>query len=263
MHKWDPVEYERSSSSQYKWAMELISHIDIASDKHILDIGCGDGKITAHLAAVVPQGRVMGIDLSPEMISFAQAKFSSKDYPTLYFQVGDGACLPFCEEFDLVVSFACLHWIKDIPTVLKGVCRSLRPGGRILFQCGGKGNAAKLLDVTEEITRCEPFSDYFQGFRFPYYFYRPNDYGKWLRRAGLSPMRVELVPKDMVHQGQLGLEGFIRSTWLPYLERLPENMRAQFAREVAGGYIDHHPLDDQGRSHVQMVRLEVEAERSG
>jgi trans-aconitate methyltransferase len=263
MHKWDPVEYERSSSSQYKWAMELISHIDIASDKHILDIGCGDGKITAHLAAVVPQGRVMGIDLSSEMIRFAQAKFSSKDYPTLSFQVGDARRLPFCEEFELVVSFACLHWIKDIPTVLNGVRRSLRPGGRILFQCGGKGNAANLLDVTEEVTRCEPFSDYFQGFGFPYYFYEPNDYDKWLRRAGLSPMRVELVPKDMVHQGQLGLEGFIRSTWLPYLERLPERLRAPFASEVAGGYIDCYPLDDQGRSHVQMVRLEVEAERSG
>jgi trans-aconitate 2-methyltransferase len=263
MHKWDPVEYERSSSAQYRWALELISQINVAPDKHILDIGCGDGKITAYLAAVVPQGRVMGIDLSPEMIRFAQAKFSLKDCPTLSFQVGDANRLPFCEEFDLVVSFACLHWIKDVPTVLNGVRRSLRPGGRILFQCGGKGNAAKLLDVTEEITRCEPFSDYFQDFSFPYYFYEPNDYDKWLRRAGLSPMRVELVPKDMVHQGQLGLEGFIRSTWLPYLERLPESMREQFAGEVAGGYIDRYPLDDQGRSHVQMVRLEVEAERSG
>ena len=54
--------------------MELISHIDIASDKHILDIGCGDGKITAHLAAVVPQGRVMGVDLSSEMIDIARRK---------------------------------------------------------------------------------------------------------------------------------------------------------------------------------------------
>jgi trans-aconitate 2-methyltransferase len=263
MHKWDPVEYERSSSAQYRWALELISQINIAPDKHILDIGCGDGKITAHLAAAVPQGNVKGIDLSSEMIRFAQAKFSSKDYPHLSFQVGDATCLPFCEEFDLAVSFACLHWIKDIPTVLKGVCRSLRPGGRILFQCGGRGNAAKLLNVTEEITRSEQFAGYFQGFRFPYYFYGPNDYDIWLRQAGLELIRVELVPKDMVHQGQLGLEGFIRSTWLPYLERLPESLRAQFVSEVAGGYIDRYPLDDQGRSHVQMVRLEVEAERSG
>jgi trans-aconitate 2-methyltransferase len=64
MHKWDPVEYERSSSAQYRWALELISQIDIAPDTHILDIGCGDGKITAHLAAAVPLGWVMGIDLS-------------------------------------------------------------------------------------------------------------------------------------------------------------------------------------------------------
>jgi trans-aconitate 2-methyltransferase len=262
MHKWDPVEYERSSSAQYRWALELISQIDIAPDKHILDIGCGDGKITAHLVDAVPRGRVVGVDLSSDMIRFSQTKFSSKDHPNLSFQVGDATCLTFCEEFDLVVSFACLHWIKDIPTVLKGVCRSLRPGGRILFQCGGKGNAAQLLDVTEEITRSEHFAGYFQGFRFPYYFYGPDDYDIWLRQAGLEPIRVELVPKDMFHQGRLGLEGFIRSTWLPYLERLPESLRGQFVSEVAGRYIDRYPLDDQGKSHVQMVRLEAEAEKS-
>jgi trans-aconitate 2-methyltransferase len=263
MHKWDAELYERSSSAQFKWAMELISHIDIAPDTHILDIGCGDGKITAYLATIVPQGHVLGIDLSSEMIRFALAKYSSKDNPSLSFQVGDAACLTSCEEYDLVLSFACLHWIKDMAPVLKGVRRSLRPGGRILFQCGGKGNAAKLLEVTEEITRDEPFAGYFQGFGFPYYFRSPDEYDSWLRQAGLMPMRVELVQKDMVHQGVSGLESFIRSTWLPYLERLPESLLVPFVSEVASRYIDCYPLDDQGRSHVQMVRLEVEAERVG
>jgi len=69
------------------------------------------------------------------------------------------------------------------------------------------------------------------------------------------------VAKDMVHQGQAGLEGIIRNTWLPYTERLPASLKDDFVREVAGGYLKDHPLDDQGQAHVQMMRLEVEAMR--
>ena len=83
----------------------------------------------------------------------------------------------------------------------------------------------------------------------------------WLAEAGLRPHRVELVPKDMVHQGQAGLEGIIRNTWLPYTERLPAHLRDEFVQQIARRYLERYPLDEKGRAHVQMMRLEVEAER--
>jgi len=259
MHNWDPEDYRRSASAQFGWAMALIESLKIKGDERILDIGCGDGRITAYLARLVPDGRVLGVDLSPDMIGFACREYAA--IPNLGFQVADASRLHFREEFDLVVSFACLHWIEDHIPVLEGVRDSLIPGGRFLMQCGGKGNAEKLFYYTDRAAARDPWKPYFAGFSFPYHFYGPEEYRIWLGQASLSPIRVDLVAKDMVHQGQAGLEGIIRNTWLPYTERLPTRLQDDFVREVAGGYLKDHPLDDQGQAHVQMMRLEVEAMR--
>lgn len=259
MHKWDPADYQKSSSAQYNWAMALIAGLKLVGEESILDMGCGDGRVTAHLAGLVPDGSVLGIDLSAEMIRFAAEKYA--DRPNLSFQVGDASDLHFTEQFDLVVSFACLHWIADHVPVLKGVQGSLVPGGHFLMQCGGRGNAARILDLTGDLTASPPWKEYFSDFSFPYHFYGPEEYRTWLAEAGLLPRRVELVSKDMVHQGQAGLEGIIRNTWLPYTERLPAILRDDFVKQVAGRYLERYPLDENGLAHVQMMRLEVEAEK--
>lgn len=261
MHKWNPGDYEKSAIAQYSWAVGLMSRHNLKGDESILDIGSGNGKITARLAEMVPRGNVVGIDISPEMVDYARNTYPSETHPNLSFQIGDASCLDFCEEFDIVVSFACLHWVKDHLPVLRGVFRSLMPGGSALFQCGGKGNAADLLAVTEELIRMVAWSEFFHDIGSPYHFYGPEEYRKWLTQAGLEPLRVELIPKDMVHEGQAGLEGFLSTTWLPYTERLPEGLRQDFVSEIARRYIGLYPLDEMGKVHVKMIRLEVEAER--
>jgi trans-aconitate 2-methyltransferase len=258
MHKWDPSDYEKSSSAQYRWAMDLVSRLDLSGDERVLDIGCGDGKITAQLASRLPKGEVLGIDLSRDMIDFARDRHPVETHPNLVFQCEDANKLGFNEEFDLVVSFACLHWVNDHLPVLKGIRRSLVPSGRVLLQFGGKGNAAEILAITEDLIREDKWSGYFKGFSFPYHFYGPDEYRVWLRQAGLKARRVDLVPKDMVQTGKKGLEGIIRNTWLPYTERLPETLRPQFVSEITESYIERYPLVE-GLAHVRMVRLEIEA----
>lgn len=258
MHKWDPSDYEKSSSAQYRWAMDLVSRLDLREDERVLDVGCGDGKITAQLASRLPKGEVLGIDLSRDMIDFAKGRYPSKTYSNLDFQLGDANKLDFNKEFDLVVSFACLHWVKDHLPVLKGIGRSLVPSGRVLLQFGGKGNAEEILATTENLIRDDKWSGYFKDFSFPYHFYGPDEYRVWLNLAGLKARRVDLVPKDMVQTGKKGLEGIIRNTWLPYTERLPEKLRSEFVNEIADRYIENHPLVE-GLAHVKMVRLEIEA----
>jgi len=258
-HKWNPADYERSSSAQYGWAMALISELKLCGDERILDIGCGDGRITAHLAGMVPDGSVLGVDLSPEMVGFASRKHV--DQANLSFRVADASLLPFCQQFDLVVSFACLHWIKDQMPVLRSVRQSLVPGGRFLMQCGGRGNAARILELTGEVINAPPWKEYFSGFSFPYHFYGPDEYRSWLEEAGLLPRRVQLIAKDMVHQGQAGLEGIVRNTWLPYTQRLPVGLQGRFVTEIAGRYLERYPLDENGQAHVQMMRLGWRAEK--
>lgn len=93
----------------------------------------------------------------------------------------------------------------------------------------------------------------------PWHFYGVEDYQTWLPRCGFTPVRIELVPKDMRHNGLDQLKGWMRTTWFPYTDRLPIDRRDTFADEAVGKYLRVHPMDEQGRTHMKMVRLEVEA----
>ncbi|NYT01712.1 MAG: methyltransferase domain-containing protein [Methanosarcinales archaeon] len=260
MYDWDPRVYSKSSSEQQRWARELFSRLKLRGDESILDIGCGDGKVTAELAALVPEGRVLGIDSSLKMISYARENHPPTSHPNLEFQEGDATRLGFSACFDRVVSFACLHWVKDHPAVLRGVKNSLRPRGRLLIQCGGRGNAAQVFEAARELIALDRWSRYFRGFQEPYYFYGPEGYGRWLEEAGLRPLRVELVGKDMAQPGREGFVNWIRSTWHPYLERLPPELCQDFIDQLADRYMERHPPDERGLVHTPMFRLEVEAE---
>ena len=261
MHKWRPEKYERSSSAQKLWAEELIRKIEIDGSERVLDIGCGDGKITASIADLVPKGSVLGIDSSKEMVRFAKERFPPQIHKNLRFGEADARNLRFDEEFDLVVSFAALHWVIDQGPVLGGIRRALKPGGRIFLQFGGRGNAAAPLGIADEMTGEERWRRYFEGFDFRYGFFGLDEYRVWLEEAGLLPQRVELIPKDMIQPSPAAFVGWIETTWHPYLERVPEDFRTDFISEIVDRYLSKHPLDDEGRVHVWMVRLEVVAEK--
>lgn len=261
MPLWDPEDYQKSSSEQQKWARELISKLNLKGNERILDIGCGDGKITAELAIQVPNGFVIGIDNSEEMILFAQKNFNSKNFPNLAFQYADATNLDFNSEFDVIVSFSCLHWVIDHLTVLKGIKKSLKPCGRLILQFGGKGNAVALLEVIGKVVSSEKWNRYFKDFIFPWRFYGQEEYKHLLEFVGLKAKRVELVSKDMIHKGKDGLKAWIRTTWLPYSERVPSYLRQQFIDEIANRYVESHPADGTEFIHVQMIRLEIDADK--
>jgi len=225
----------------------------------VLDIGCGDGKITAAIAGRVPGGKVTGIDSSPDMIGFARGHYHVGEVHNLSFEVCDMRELPFVNGFDLVFSNASMHWVKEHDIVLKCIERALVPGGRMLIQMGGKGNAADIFAVIEKIIPDEPYAGYFKGFLSPYAFYGPEDYLPWLQSAELIPVRVELLPKVMVQHGYEGLSGWIKTTWHPYLECIPKDLQSRFIKDIYRHYIADHQPDPQGNIMIGMVRLEVEA----
>ena len=261
MVKWNAADYAKNSSAQLGWAQELIGKLGLVGSERVLDLGCGDGKISAEIARLVPRGKVIGVDKSCEMIEFASNAFPNDRWPNLRFWCADASELEFRDEFDVVFSNATLHWVKDHQPVLLGIARALKPRGRILLQMGGRGNAAAILNLMEEFRAKPRWSGYFGDFQQPYGFYGPEEYEKWLPDAGLKADRVELIPKDMIQQGRDGLAGWVRTTWLPYTQRVPEEEREEFVDEIVTRYIDQNPPDAAGNVHVRMVRLEVEAVR--
>jgi len=258
MYCWNPGDYARHSEAQKKWARELLGRLSLREDERVLDIGCGDGSMTAEIARLLPEGSVVGIDSSPEMIDFAK-KHSMEGLDNLTFLCCDVRDLALSREFDLAFSNAALHWVADHLPMLQRVRQSLRPSGRVLFQMGGKGNAATVTETMHRLILEEPWRPFFEDFSPPYRFYGAEEYQDLVRAAGFVPVRVELIPKAASHKGREGLSGWIRTTWLPYTQRVPAKMRDRFVAEVVARYEREHPRDEEGCFHVMMMRLEVEA----
>ncbi|HJW65587.1 MAG TPA: class I SAM-dependent methyltransferase [Candidatus Bathyarchaeia archaeon] len=125
------------STPQLSMNGQKSSSRNLASGREaLLDIGCGDSKITAQLASSLPGGCVVGIDNSEGMVDLARRNFPQTAYPNLHFQRMNVQSLDFQDQFDRVFSNAALHWVIDQRPVLKGVQRSLKAGGSLLFQMG-------------------------------------------------------------------------------------------------------------------------------
>src|SRR5436189_1713783 len=131
MTEWNAAEYSRRSSLQEAMAQEVLVLLDLNGSERILDVGCGDGQITAEIASRAPRGSVVGVGPSRDMISFAQHSFGPATRPNLRFEVADARCLPFQSEFDLVVSFNALHWIPEQDTALTSILSGAISGGNV------------------------------------------------------------------------------------------------------------------------------------
>jgi trans-aconitate methyltransferase len=256
---WNPGDYAVNSASQYAWASELIARLNLRGHERILDVGCGDGKISAELARAIPHGNVLGIDASPDMIRFAQSTFPESQISNLRFEVLDARRIQLDREFDLVFSNAALHWVDDHQAFLRGAASCLRAGGRLVTSCGGKGNAQDVFLALRSEMRVQRWRDFFRNLERPYFFYSLADYQEWLPRFGFQSRKVHLADEQTAFANTEKFAGWIRTTWLPYTQRVPESAREDFVAAVIARYLERHPLDAAGRVRVRTVRLEIDA----
>jgi trans-aconitate 2-methyltransferase len=257
--KWNAADYAANSVVQQTWARELIAKLNLRGGEHILDVGCGDGKVTAEIAKAVPRGTATGVDASAEMIGFAQKTFTKDKFPNLEFHVMDAREIKFDREFDFIFSNAALHWVDDHQKILQGAGAVLKSGGRLVVSCGGKGNAHDVFVAMRPEIRLQRWREFFRPMPEPYFFYAPEDYKKWLPKAGFRIQSVQLAEKDATYPGAGGFATWLRTTWIPYAQRVPENMREEFIAAVTERYVAKHPPDAEKKVHVKMVRLEIDA----
>ena len=186
---WNAADYAANSAAQHAWARELIAKLELGGREHILDAGCGDGKVTAEIARALPCGSATGIDASPQMIEFARTAFPRSQCPNLEFHVMDARRIRFDRQFDLIFSNAALHWVDDHQAFLRGAAAGLRSGGRLIVSCGGRGNAQDVFVALRPELRLKRWRGFFRGMEKPYFFLFARRLRKmaaalWFQNAG-------------------------------------------------------------------------------
>ena len=184
--EFDAGRYRQASTHQQEWGARLIAELRLRGDEAVLDLGCGDGLLTARLAQHVPRGRVVGIDASRNMLEAARPLATDR----LAFRCLDIDSLDYESEFDLVVSNAALHWIKDHRRLLENVHRALRPGGACRFNFAADGNCSHFNRVVQELMAEARYAQAFVGFEWPWFMPRLEEYESLLSSGPFSSHRV-------------------------------------------------------------------------
>lgn len=199
LREWNSAVYHRLSAPQVSWGKKVLSRLKLRGDETVLDAGCGTGRLTAELLEALPHGRVVGIDLSQNMLRSAREHLSSDFGSHLNLVACDLLRFPLRRAFDVIVSTAAFHWVLDHDQLFRNLHDVLVPGGWLEAQCGGGPNVAHLRGRADALAATAKFSAYFRGFHEPWLFEDAEGAAQRLRKAGFVEVEtsVEAAPTQM------------------------------------------------------------------
>jgi trans-aconitate 2-methyltransferase len=247
VRSWDAATYHRVSAAMDGMARGVLDRLPLRGDETVLDAGCGTGRITALLAERLPRGRVIGVDADPRMVARAREHLGGRAEVLQ----ADLTALELPEPVDAVFSTATFHWIADHDRLFARLHAALRPGGRLVAQCGGRGNIATQLAAADAVAAREPYAGAFAGWSRPHHFAGPEETAARLEAAGFAAVRCWLTPNPVVPDEPLAYLATV--TLGAHLDRLPPDRHEAFVREVAA--LLPEPIT------VDYVRLNLDAER--
>lgn len=216
--RWDPQRYAHNARFVADLGLPVVELLAPQPGERVLDLGCGDGALTAKLVAMGCQ--VVGVDGSPEQVAAARAR-------GLDARVMDGEKLIFEKDFDAVFSNAALHWMRRADAVIAGVWRALRPGGRFVAECGGHGCVATIRQALHAALRRRGVD---ASAVDPWYFPTTADYGARLQACGFTIDFLALIQRPTPLPGDI--TGWLETFAESFTSVLPVDEHAAFLAEV-------------------------------
>lgn len=240
--EWNSAEYHRLSAPQVSWGQKVLARLSLRGDELLLDAGCGTGRLTADLLRSLPDGRVVALDVSQNMLRSAREYLQPQFGERAQVVAADLLYLPFEDVFDGIVSTAAFHWVRDHDRLFRGLYRALRSGGWLQAQCGGGPNVARLRERMSALAAAPQYARFLASFPSPWLFQDAAGAAEALRRAGFVEVQTGLEPAPTIMQDRQHFVEFVRTViaWA-HLDRLPDSgLQAQFVSQLA----DQAALDD-------------------
>jgi trans-aconitate 2-methyltransferase len=241
--EWNATLYHQISAPQVSWGKKVLARVSLRGDEHLLDAGCGTGRLTRDLLEALPNGRVVALDLSQNMLDEARAYLEPDFAGRVEFLRCDLLDLPFNQEFDGIFSTASFHWVLDHDRLFRNLYRALRPGGWLIAQCGGGKNIACLLARAEQLTMTKPYAQYFAGHESPWEFSDAETAVARLRNAGFTEIEASLEEAPTRFPNAPEFHQFVENVILRHhLQRIPGiEVRRQFMTELTRLYEQGDP----------------------
>ena len=242
---WDAATYDRVADPMTRWGAAVLDRLPLRGDERVLDAGCGSGRVTELLAERLPEGRIVALDASPSMIDQARARLARFGRRVEFVVADLGLPIPIDEPVDAILSTATFHWVPDHDALFRHLAAILRPGGRLVAQCGGAGNIASVRAVLATIG---------DGWLGASHYETPEATTERLTAAGFTDVECWLAEEPTDFEPGEPLETYLRTVILgAHVARLAEDERDSFVRTVA----ERLPAP-----RIDYVRLNVLARRA-
>jgi len=226
VREWDGKSYDRISGPMEALGREVLARLELRGDETVLDAGCGSGRITQALLDRLPRGRVIAVDMSESMVSAARERLGLD----ADIRQADLLELELDEPVDAVLSTATFHWIADHDRLFRRLHAALRPGGRLVAQCGGEGNIDILRGKANEILARDPYAEHFRDWRAPWNYAAGGETRERLLVAGFASAECWLKPAPL--QPEHPREFLATIVLGPHVQHLPEDLREPFMNDV-------------------------------
>lgn len=223
MTEWNAAAYHKVSGPQTSWGQKVLNRLVVRGDERAIDAGCGSGRLTAELMQRLPEGRLIAIDRSWNMLMTARANLRPAFGARVAFAQVSLPDLPFAGWADLVFSTATFHWIKDHAALFAGIFTSLRPGGILHAQCGGGPNLRRAHELADQVMHSREFAQYFASWPGPWEFASADVTAERLTNAGFIEVETSLEEASTTLATEEDYREFVTTViYHAHLERLPD-----------------------------------------
>ena len=243
---WDPERYARNARFVADLGAPTVELLAPRAGERILDLGCGDGVLTAKLASM--GCHVVGVDSSAPQIDAARKL-------DLDARVMNGEGLDFDSEFDAVFSNAALHWMRNPAKVVAGVERALKPHGRFVSEFGGHGCVAKIKKaLVAALDRRGINGDAAS----PWFFPTVEEYSRHLTNGGFVINYIALIPRPTPLPGDI--TGWLETFAESFTSTLLPDQRSSYIAEVQEA-LRPELCDAEGKWTADYIRLRFAANK--